>query len=420
MVWLTARGCAAWTRVMRCQLAIVLVWAWYGAWASDAPAPVHIYLDADRTHNKASATAIERGLQVALDEVGNRVQGRPVVLVTTDHRGNSLRAKRNMEQAFSQPTTLLVMAGMHSPPLIKYRDYINEQRMLTLVPWAAGGPITRYGAGENWIFRLSVDDTKAGQRLAQYALAEKACKHPYLLLERTPWGASNQKSLAAAFQGKLPIEPPTTWFNWEVSEESARIMLRSINNSEADCLIFVGNARDGVTIMNAARSLDQWRGIPVISHWGITGANFSKLVPHATREALDLSFLQTCFSFNTPGLPAHAQKVLRLAGERYPGIRTGKDIRAPAGFIHAYDLGRLLLAALNTINLSDDMAANRAALRQALENLPAPVEGLVKTYQRPFSPFTPATPDAHEALGLEDLCMARYTADNAIELLAAP
>ncbi|AFU98435.1 ABC transporter substrate-binding protein [Simiduia agarivorans] len=420
MVWLFARGSAARARKVRCLLAIFLLGPWAVAWASESPAPIHIYLDADRTHNQASAIAIERGLQVALDEADNQVQGRPVALVTTDHRGNSLRAKRNMEQAFNDPSTLLVMAGMHSPPLIKYRDYINEQQMLTLVPWAAGGPITRYSKGENWIFRLSVDDTKAGQRLAAYALTDKHCKHPHLLLERTPWGASNQKSLTAAFQGKLPIEPPTSWFNWEVSEESARIMLRSIVNSQADCLIFVGNARDGITIMNAAHSLAQWRTIPVISHWGITGADFSKRVPHATREALDLSFLQTCFSFNAPDLPARAQKVLNLASTRYPGIRSGKDIQAPAGFIHAYDLGRLLLTALNRISLGDDMPTNRAALRRALENLPTPVEGLVKTYQRPFAPFSHKAPDAHEALGLDDLCMARYTADNSIELLASP
>lgn len=418
MHWLSAQGCANWRRMMWCSLAVLLVLPAYQAGASDLPAPIHIYLDADRTHNKASAIAIERGLQVALDEVGNQIQGRPVVLIPTDHRGNSLRAKRNMDQAFSDPATLLVMAGMHSPPLIKYRDYINEQRMLTLVPWAAGGPITRSAGESNWIFRLSVDDTKAGQRLAQYALEDKACKQPHLLLERTPWGASNQKSLVAAFKNSLPTEPPTSWFNWDLSEESARIMLRAIASKKTDCLIFVGNSGDGSTIMNAAYSLKSWRAIPVISHWGITGANFSERVPHPVREALDISFLQTCFSFNTESLSEHADTVLTLANARYPSIQSGKDITAPAGFIHAYDLGRLLITAANSLTLSEDMKENRTALQMALENLNTPVEGLIKTYTKPFSPYTKSAPDAHEALGLADLCMARFTVENTITLLS--
>ena len=390
------------------------------AQTNDAPSPIHIYLDADRTHNLASALAIERGLQVALDEVGNTLQGRPVVLVALDHRGNSVRSKRNMDKAFASPNTLFLMAGMHSPPLIKYRDYINEQQMLTLVPWAAGGPITRYPSKDNWIFRLSVDDTKAGQRLAQHALEAKRCKNPHLLLERTPWGASNERSLSASIHARLGFEPVVNWFNWDVSDETARITLRSIVQSQADCLIFVGNSRDGGTIMNAAYSLKEWDGIPVISHWGLTGGNFYARVPHEARVALDLNVLQTCFSFISSRQTPRTQSVLRLAKTRYPDIQSPNDIKSPAGFIHAYDLGRLMLAAINRITLTDDMNANRKALRAALEQIAGPVEGLVKTYRKPFGKFSQATPDAHEALGLNDLCMARYTAHNTIELLPSP
>lgn len=417
MHWLSAQGGANWRRMMWCSLAVLLVLPAYQAGASDLPSPIHIYLDADRTHNKASAIAIERGLQVALDEVGNQLQGRPVVLIPTDHRGNSLRAKRNMDQAFSDPATLLVMAGMHSPPLIKYRDYINEQRMLTLVPWAAGGPITRYPSTDNWIFRLSVDDTKAGKHLADYAINTKHCKQPHLLLERTPWGASNEKSLSQAFSEAQTTVPKVSWFNWDVSEESARIMLRAISQAEPGCLVFVGNTRDGITIMQAAHSLVEWPPIPIISHWGITGSNFRQAVDYDVREKLQLSFLQSCFSFIDDQPSEHTKAVLARASRLFPVIKTGADIKAPAGFIHAYDLGRLLIAAAEQTTFTDDMAANRLALRNALESLQSPVLGLIKTYQRPFRPFSTQDPDAHEALGLNDLCMAHYTRTNTIELM---
>lgn len=102
-----------------------------------------IYLDADRSRHIASAKSIEMGIKTAFAEIENTVQGQKIEFVTLDHRGNSARSKLNMKKAFADPKGLLVLAGLHSPPLIKNRAYINENEMLTLVPWAAGGPITR-------------------------------------------------------------------------------------------------------------------------------------------------------------------------------------------------------------------------------------------------------------------------------------
>ena len=39
---------------------------------------------------------------------------------------------------------------------------------------------------------------------------------------------------------------------------------------------------------------------------------------------------------------------------------------------------------------------------------------LIKTYHKPFSSWSPAQDDAHEALGLEDFCMARFDEQNHI------
>ncbi|BFM12848.1 hypothetical protein R50072_30010 [Simiduia litorea] len=386
------------------------------AWGSTA-SPLRIYLDADRTHNQASALAIERGLQIALDEVDNQIQGHPIELIPLDHRGNTRRSKLHMDKALADPNTLLIMAGLHSPPLIKYRDFINQNELLTLVPWAAGGPITRYPAAENWIFRLSVDDTKAGNKLANFATKTKGCKKPHLLLEQTPWGESNQANLIQAVRQERNADPLTSWFNWEVSTESARIMLRSIRDLSADCIIYVGNSRDIRTIIEANKTLAEPLNLPIISHWGITGGNFEVMVSAEDRDNLDLSFLQTCFSFISSKPTPLSTEVVAKTIERYADITSASDIKAPTGFIHAYDLGRLLIQALNQFELSDDTRTTRAKLRNQLENITTPVKGLIKTYQQPFRQYSASDTDAHEALGKDDLCMGRFTDNNDIELL---
>jgi len=123
---------------------------------------LYIYQDADLSHHSESSEAIQKGIEVAFNEIDNLIDGYKVEFKYLDHRGNVIRSKRNYQQFIADANALAIYSGIHSPPLIKNRSFINENQALTLVPWAAGGPITRYPSKENWVFRLSVDDTKAG------------------------------------------------------------------------------------------------------------------------------------------------------------------------------------------------------------------------------------------------------------------
>ena len=284
-----------------------------------------------------------------------------------------------------------------------------------LVPWAAGGPITRYPGETNWVFRLSIDDTKAGYRIAEYAIDHKGCESPHLLLEDTPWGKSNHKTMSSAVMQQLDQQPGVTWFRWNIKANSARILLREARQKGADCLLFVGNAIEGEEFARAMVSLDTEQRMPIISHWGITGGDFHVRVDPELRRDLDLHFIQTCFSFMSPHQTELSRAVLQRSKRLFPAqIEQPGDITAPPGFIHAYDLGRLFIAALSRVELSGDVERDRAALRNALEQLRQPVEGLVKTYRQPFARWSPTQHDAHEALGLDDFCMARFDDRNRI------
>lgn len=379
---------------------------------------INIYLDADRSNYIESARSIEQGVKTAFQEVDNTIQGREVNFVVLDHRGNSVRSKKNMGKFLNDPNALVIFAGLHSPPLIKYREYINKNQILTLVPWAAGAPITRYPSKENWVFRLSIDDKKAGERMASFAVKDRKCKTPHLLLEETPWGKSNQRNMTLAIESFGLAEPKVTWFNWGINESGARIKIREIKRANADCILMVSNASEGVQIVNAMASISLEERLPIVSHWGITGGDFAEKVPHAIRSRLDLYVIQTCFSFLSSPETSLSASVLEQAIQLFPSeIQTPNDINAPTGFIHGYDLSKVLIQALSQIELGEDMVENRAKLRLALESVDTPVKGLVKTYHTPFSTFSEDQPDAHEALGLEDLCMAKFNQSNNIAVI---
>lgn len=329
-----------------------------------------------------------------------------------------IRSKRNIEQFLEDPHALAVISGIHSPPLIKHRDYINENSILTLVPWAAGGPITRYPSRDNWVFRLSVDDTKAGAVLIDFAVREKACKTPHLLLENTPWGHSNLKSMSLALKVHSIVGFQVTRFDSNMKSYTARSKLSRIIEQVSDCIILVANTLEGAEIANAMASFSEEQRIPIVSHWGITSGDFHQLVNVKTRNKIDLNFIQSCFSFMKKPLSPMGKRVFLQVKKLYPqAIQSPLDIRSPVGFIHGYDITRLLIAAIQGIALSDDLQQNRVLVRQSLENLSDPIKGLVKTYQQPFTVFTADNMDAHEALGAEDYCMAYYGSSDEITLL---
>lgn len=89
-------------------------------------------------------------------------------------------------------------------------------------------------------------------------------------------------------------------------------------------------------------------------------------------------------------------------GERLFGISKIEDIESPVGVAHAYDLTHILAQAIDLAGTIE-----RKAVREALETVEN-YNGLVRYFRQPFSPTN------HEALGPEDVFMARYHRDGSI------
>lgn len=375
-----------------------------------------IYQDADISHHQESAKAIQQGIEVAFNEIDNEIQGYKIEFKYLDQRSNIIRSKRNYQTFLNDPSALVIFSGNRSPPLIKNRTFINKNEALTLVPWAAGGPVTRYPSKENWIFRLSVDDTQAAPVIIDYAINTKQCKKPHLFLENTPWGDSNLIRMRKELVKYNINNPDVTRFNLSIKQQGAQTLLREVLNKGSDCIVLVSNASEGVIIANEVINLTHNERLPIISHWGITGGDFHKKINTQQRDKLDLHFIQSCFSFTNSEQSVLAKKVFTQLKQHSNGkIAEPKDLASAVGFIHAYDLTKLLIQAIQQTKLTSDMPKNRNAIRLALENIKKPIQGLVKNYTKPFSVFNKNTNNnAHEALSSKDYCMGNYGASDEI------
>jgi len=375
-----------------------------------------IYLDADFTGTKMASQSIQQGINVALAEENYRIEGYQFEVIAKDHKGNSLRSKRNLESFLADDKALLVFSGLHSPPLLANKDFINNNHIMVLNAWAAAGPITRTTDENNWIFRLSIDDSNAGSFISNHAIQEGFNK-PFLLLEDTGWGRSNNNTMTKSLATNHIKPMGITWFNWGLGINHAKILLRKAKSSGADVIFFVGNANEGKTFAKAMLALETELQLPIRSHWGITGGDFAEVIDFKTREKLNLQFIQTQFSFIAQQQSLLAKKVLSQAITMYPEINAAKDIKAPTGFIHAYDLTKLLITAIKQSGLTGDKDHDINAIKLALEHLKTPVQGLIKHYKTPFSPYTLDNINAHEALDEADYAMGYYQVDNSVTLL---
>ena len=390
------------------KIAIIIALLLCGQPAMAQEKVIRIYQDADLSNHHESSWAIQKGIEVAFAEIGNVLEGYQIEYRYLDHRGNVVRSKNNYQEFLEDDRALAIYSGIHSPPLITNRTFINESKALTLVPWAAGSPVTRHPAEENWIFRLSVDDKKAGPFIIKHAINRKRCGRPYLLLEESPWGDSNFESMSMALEKHHIDDFNVSRFGWNIGTQGARIIIRDAKDKGSDCVVLVANAIEGSIIAQAM--IEQNFNVPLISHWGITGGNFHQQIDAKKRSSLDISFIQTCFAFTNPEQSDFSNHVFEQLNKLTQGVISSPvDLHSAVGFIHAYDLTRLLISAAKQAGLSGDIDSDRNAIRLALEDLSQPIQGLVKRYDKPYSIFrTFNNTDAHEALDEADYCMAYF------------
>jgi branched-chain amino acid transport system substrate-binding protein len=354
-----------------------------------------IGLDAAMTGDFAkSGVSIWRGMVLAVDELNQEggLLGQTVQIVVKDHQANPKRGVDNLKTFAEQNRLLAVVGGMHTPVLLNELETIHHNKIISLVPWAAGTSIVDNGYNPNYVFRLSVRDEYAGPYLVE-KLAKAGYTKPALFLERTGWGRSNKEALNRALEQRNLSPSSPNWFSW--SKKSFKDDIKRARAHGADSIIFVGNAPEGEALVKSMADLAKDSRLPILSHWGITGGNFFEKAKASIRK-VQLRVLQTR-SFLDPANPEYAQRERRRYCQTFGCDNTSaSSIFAPVGTAHAHDLVHLLGQAVKKAGTT-----RRVKIQQALETLES-FEGIVRTYDRPFS-----TTD-HEALTNGDLRLAGY------------
>ncbi|WP_323144471.1 ABC transporter substrate-binding protein [Massilia phyllosphaerae] len=349
--------------------------------------------------NSTSAQAVELGMRAAVQEInaaGGVLHGRPLQVVVKDHRSIPARGIRNIQEFARMPDLVAVFGGRFSPVVIEELPTLKAARVPFMAAWSSADGIVDNAMQPNYVYRLSLRDSLAMPALLAAAKRRKLARVG-LLMTNTSWGRSN----AAAAERALPKLPGmkivgTSWYNWRDTSLVAKYS--QLRAAGAQAIVLVANDDEAAVLVREVAALPKAQRVPILSHWGVTGGEFTAQAGPALQQ-VDFSVIQT-FSFYKAD-PARVKRFLASAAT-VSKVKRIEDIQGPVGVAHAYDLTHILARAIDLAGSTD-----RRAVRDALERVGSH-RGLVKDYAPPF------TPARHEALGPEQLLMARYRADGVL------
>jgi len=151
-----------------------------------------------------SGEAIVRGLSVAIDEINAKggVLGKKLELVVRDDESNPAKGVVAARELVQREKVAALFGGLDTPVSMAIVPFANQNKVPFMGVWAAGTPITRNGAPENYVFRVSAVDALVDKALVAYAIKKYGAKKPGMILINNPWGESNEKGLKAALEEK--------------------------------------------------------------------------------------------------------------------------------------------------------------------------------------------------------------------------
>jgi branched-chain amino acid transport system substrate-binding protein len=344
-----------------------------------------------------SGEAIVRGLSIAVDEINAKggVLGKKIELVVRDDESNPAKGVIAARELVQREKVAGLFGGLDTPVSMAFVPFANQSKVPFMGVWAAGTPITRNGAADNYVFRVSAMDALVDKALLNYAIKKYGAKKPGMILINNPWGESNEKGLKAALAEKKMDAAGIEKF--QDADVDVVPQLTRLKQAGADVLFMVANVAPSAQVV---KSLDRmgW-DVPIVSHWGPAGGRFSEL---AGPSGAKVHFIQT-YSFAGKISPK-GEAVLAALKKKYPAIKTLADVTPAVGIANAYDAMHLMTLAIGKAGSTDGTKVRDAFY--AIDSY----DGLIKTYKKPF------TPTEHDALTSDDYLFSYFKEGQIIPL----
>ncbi|MGH8809771.1 MAG: ABC transporter substrate-binding protein, partial [Noviherbaspirillum sp.] len=314
--------------------------------------------------------SMRNGIRLAVEEINNigGIHGRKIELIERDDQANpdvGAKIADELTQAKVVATIGIVNTGVGLASI----DAYQKARIPLLIAVSTGTTLTRKyappAAPENYIFRTAPTlDLEA--KVIVTDLKRKGLHRAAILADATAYGEAGMKAfLAQSREAGLEV---ISQERFKIGDQDMTAQVKRAKTSGAQALVVWGI---GPELAAIARNKDAlgWKA-PLLGSWTFSMRNFIELSGKAGEGALmPQTFIQDSGSTS--------KNSFLLAYKR--AFKTDL-IPSPMSAAQGYDGMHLLFLAIYQANSTDG-----AKIREALEGLKSRYQGVITSYNKPFS-----------------------------------
>ncbi|MDE2626698.1 MAG: ABC transporter substrate-binding protein [Burkholderiales bacterium] len=342
--------------------------------------PIKIGVDGPFTGGSSSmGVSMRDGVRLATEEINKAggVLGRQIVLVERDDEAKNERGVQIAEELINKEKVVAAVGYINTGVSLASQRFFQEAKIPVMNNVATGSIVTNQFPKDpdNYIFRNAAPDNIQAPMIAAEAVTRRGFTKVAILADSTNYGqlgrADLEKALAA--KGIKPVAEEK--FNIKDVDMTAQLL--KAKEAGAEVILTYGIGPELAQIANGMTKLG-WK-VPMIGSWTLSMANFIDTAgPGGEGARMPQTFIQEP---TTPKRKAFIEAYLKTFKPK------DNRIDSPVSAAQGYDSVYLLAAAIKQAGSTDG-----PKIREALEDLKTPVEGVVTTYVRPF------TKTDHEAI----------------------
>ena len=319
------------------------------------------------------------GVKLAAKEINDKggILGRKIELIERDDEAKNERGVQIAQELINKDKVAATVGFINTGVSLASQRFYQEAKIPVINNVATGSVVTKQFADQpdNYIFRTSAHDGIQTAMLVDEVVGKRKLTKVAILADSTNYGQLGREDLEKALE-KKGIKAVTVE-KYNIKDVDMTAQLLKSKQAGAQAVITYGIGPELAQIANGMEKLN-WK-VPMFGSWTLSMANF---IDNAGKNGEGALMPQTFIQEpNTPKRKAFIDGYVKAYSP--PGGRIPSPVSAAQGYDSIY----LLAAAIKQAGTTDG-----PKVRAALENLNEKVDGVVTTYNKPF------THDDHEAI----------------------
>ena len=329
--------------------------------------------------SSSMGVSMRDGVRLATEEINKSggVLGRQLQLIERDDEAKNERGVQIAQELINKEKVTAVVGYINTGVALASQRFFQEAKIPVMNNVATGSVITTQfkDQPENYIFRNAAHDSIQAPMIVEEAITRRGFKKVAILADSTNYGQLGRADLEKALEAKGIKPVAVEKFNIKDVDMTAQLL--KAKEAGAEAVLTYGIGPELAQIANGMTKLG-WK-VPMVGSWTLSMANYiDNAGPGGEGARMPQTFIQE------PTTPKRQSFIINYLKTFNP---KNARIDSPVSAAQGYDSVYLLAAAIKQANSTEG-----PKIKAALEDLKAPVEGVVTTYNKPF------TAKDHEAI----------------------